>query len=74
MTSHGPLTDLEKLEHLLGHWVEHNEAHMKNYQEWVVKAEALGDKELSQVLAAVVRAGSEQGALLRKALQVIQGT
>ncbi len=48
------MTDLKKLKHLLKHWIEHNDAHVKTYSEWASKAESLGEKELSNLLKQVV--------------------
>ena len=65
------MTELEKLKRLLEHWIEHNEAHMKTYDEWIVKAEALGAKEVSEVLKKVAAESGKQGELFRKALDLI---
>jgi len=35
-------TEMEKLEILLKHWVEHNEEHAGEFEEWAKKAKALG--------------------------------
>ena len=32
------MEDREKLEHLLKHWIEHNEEHAAEYREWAIKA------------------------------------
>ncbi|WP_457591535.1 hypothetical protein [Geoglobus sp.] len=29
--------ELEKLRHLLDHWIEHNEEHISKYREWAEK-------------------------------------
>ena len=42
------MTELEKLKHLLQHWMEHNNAHVKTYTEWAEKAEALERKDFSE--------------------------
>jgi len=44
-----------KLEHLLGHWAEHNEAHAASYLEWAKKAESWGNAELGGVLKEIAR-------------------
>lgn len=44
------MTDLEKLRHLLEHWIEHNDEHSKTYLEWSKKAGAAGKTELSAAL------------------------
>jgi len=35
------MTELEKLKHLLEHWIEHNEAHVKTYNEWAVRLDRI---------------------------------
>ncbi|HET6514350.1 MAG TPA: hypothetical protein VFG09_04260 [Thermodesulfovibrionales bacterium] len=44
------MKDLEKLGHLLHHWIEHNEEHAETYRAWAEKADSLGKKDLSAVL------------------------
>ena len=39
------MTDLDKLKHLLKHWMEHNDAHVNTYEEWAQKAEAMGEND-----------------------------
>jgi hypothetical protein len=65
------MTELEKLKHLLEHWTEHNEAHIKTYNEWASKAEALGETELSGLLRQVVDESRKLNALFNKALKII---
>jgi len=35
------MNDIEKLKHLLEHWIEHNEAHVKTYNEWAVRLDRI---------------------------------
>jgi hypothetical protein len=65
------MTDLEKLKHLLEHWVEHNEAHVKTYDEWAQKAEILGEKELSAVLRQITDESKKLQGLFQKAIESI---
>ena len=65
------MNDIEKLKHLLEHWIEHNEAHVMTYHEWIVKADALGAKEVSEILKQVVVESGKQGELFRKALDIL---
>ncbi len=66
------MTELEKLKHLIGHWIEHNEAHLKTYSEWGEKADLLGKKEVSEILRKVVAESRKQGELFKKALEIIK--
>lgn len=65
------MTELEKLKHLLQHWIEHNEAHVKTYSEWVQKAESLGEKELSGILRQIAGESRKLADLFKKALESI---
>ncbi len=65
------MTDAEKLKHLLKHWIEHNEAHIKNYSEWASKADSAGNKELSGILKQVADESEKLNGLFNKALEII---
>jgi rubrerythrin len=62
------MTDLEKLKHLLEHWIDHNDAHVKTYREWAVKAESLGEKELADILSRIAEESKKLEGLFNKAL------
>lgn len=47
------MDDREKLVFLLGHWKEHNHAHRQTYRAWALKANDLGEVEVSQLLTEV---------------------
>jgi len=66
------MTELEKLKHLIEHWIEHNEAHVKTYSEWASKAEALGEAELSEVMKQIVVESGKLNGLFGKALEIIK--
>lgn len=66
------MTELEKLRHLLGHWIEHNDAHIETYREWASKAGALGEHELSDVLDQIAGDSKKLNALFHKAKEIIQ--
>ncbi len=65
------MTDLEKLKHLLEHWKEHNEAHVKTYNEWALKAVSLGEEELSNILKQIAEESKKLNGLFIKALKSI---
>lgn len=65
------MTDLEKLKHLLKHWMEHNEAHVNTYSEWALKAESSGGKELSDILRQIADESKKLEVLFKKALESI---
>ncbi len=62
------MTDLEKLKHLLEHWIEHNDDHVKIYNEWAGRAESLGKKELSGLLTQITEESRKLKDLFKKAL------
>lgn len=63
------MTEMEKLKHLLGHWIEHNEAHVKTYEEWASKAESSGEKKLSEILKQIAEENKKLEELFKKALE-----
>ncbi|GBE06579.1 hypothetical protein BMS3Abin10_02236 [bacterium BMS3Abin10] len=65
------MTELEKLKHLLQHWMEHNEAHVKTYSEWASKAESLGEKELADILEQIAAETKKQEELFLRASKII---
>jgi hypothetical protein len=44
------MTDMDKLNHLLGHWREHNDEHAANYRSWAEKAAAAGHESAADLL------------------------
>lgn len=65
------MTDLEKLKHLIEHWIEHNESHVKTYSEWALKAESSGEKKLSAMLRQIAEESKKLEGLFKKALERI---
>ncbi len=65
------MTELEKLKHLLKHWIEHNDAHIKTYSEWASRTDSLGEKELSDILNQIVEESKKLNALFSKASEII---
>ena len=48
------MEDREKLQHLLAHWIEHNDEHGREFREWADKARGLGEAEVhGDILRAV---------------------
>ncbi len=66
------MTDLEKIKHLLKHWLEHNEAHVSNYKEWASKAETLGEHELSHIIKQIADSSENLNELFVKAMDLIK--
>ena len=59
-------SDLEKLEVILKHWIEHNEEHGKEFQRWAERAKTLGNVEVhDEILRAVEQMNLANGHLVR---------
>ena len=65
------MTELEKLKHLLEHWIEHNDAHVKTYEEWAAKAANLGEADLSIIIKEIAANSKKLDELFRKALGML---
>ncbi|MBI4653854.1 MAG: hypothetical protein HY752_02520 [Nitrospirae bacterium] len=63
------MTELQKLKHLLEHWIEHNNDHVKTYMVWASKVELLGKKELSDILKQIAEESKKLDELFKKALK-----
>lgn len=66
------MNDLEKIRHLIEHWIEHNKAHVETYHGWASRTAALGQNELSDVLTQIVHESEKLEILFHKALQSIE--
>jgi len=66
------MTELEKLKHLLEHWIEHNASHVNTYDEWAVKLTSLGEKELAGVLEQIADESRKLEKLFNQAIQKIK--
>ncbi len=65
------MTDLEKLKHLLKHWIEHNDAHVKTYNEWAEKADTLGESDLSHIIKEIADNSKKLDELFKRAMEMI---
>ncbi|WP_342305510.1 hypothetical protein [Methanolobus sp. ZRKC5] len=59
--------DKPKLEHLIGHWIEHNESHSESFSEWATKIETAGYKEIAEDIKMAAEKMNECSKLLKKA-------
>jgi hypothetical protein len=62
--------DIQKLAHLIDHWVEHNAEHAKTYRDWAGRAEAAGKEELAGVLREIADATVRMDGLFQKAREL----
>jgi len=65
------MNDLDKLRHLLKHWLEHNDAHINTYEEWAQKTETMGEKDISEILKQITDESRKLNNLFQKALESI---
>lgn len=57
----------DRLKHLLPHWVEHNEAHIQQLEEWAAKARSAGMGEIADLVTAAADAMRQANAGLTQA-------
>ena len=65
----GSLSEREKLERLLEHWVKHNDDHIKTYREWSEKAEALNLQDVATLLEEACEVTASLNELFKKAIE-----
>jgi ABC-type cobalamin/Fe3+-siderophores transport system ATPase subunit len=70
LPSGGTMDDINKLNHLLEHWAEHNEEHAKTYLEWAGKADSLDKKELAGLLKKIADDTKAIDSLFKKAMEI----
>lgn len=63
----GPMKEIDKLNHLIGHWLEHNKEHAATYGGWADKAAAAGKPELAAILGEIAQKTAEMDALFQRA-------
>ena len=67
------MLELEKLKHLLEHWIEHSREHTIRYAEWAEKVRS-ESPEVSEILKEAVKKFEEGEKLLKKAMDVLSTT
>lgn len=68
------MNDIEKLQVLLPHWVEHNTSHADDYRAWIDLARAAGLPHVAEHLAAAVEKLEEVNHDLQGALEHLGGS
>ena len=61
-------TDMEKLQILINHWIEHNEEHAGEFEKWAGRAKSAGSVAVHDHIADAVKKLLEANEHLRKAL------
>ena len=66
-------TDIEKLQMLLSHWLQHNESHGKEYAKWAAVARQTGHATTAEHIEKAVELLAKADKAFEKALQSIGG-
>ncbi|NOY53735.1 MAG: hypothetical protein GXP58_08965 [Deltaproteobacteria bacterium] len=64
---------LEKLDHLLHHWMEHNESHGEGYKTWMNRAEQSGRADVAREIGKALTLSREMNAHFKKARKLLKG-
>lgn len=65
------MDDMDKLKHLIGHWIEHNAEHEKTYMDWSDMALEAGNRELCEILRDIAAKTKGMEKLFLKARKAI---
>ena len=63
----------EKLAHLMGHWIEHNEAHTEEYRKWAEVAKEDGLTDVSEAIYKAISKVNEITRILEDAQELLGG-
>ena len=66
-------TDIEKLQVLVSHWLQHNESHGKEYAKWASVARQSGHSTAAQCIEQAVDLLAEADKALAEALESLGG-
>jgi hypothetical protein len=61
------MEEMDKLGHLIEHWMEHNVEHEKTYLDWAGRAEKAGKPALAEVLRQIAAETRGMDELFRRA-------
>ncbi len=56
-----------KIKHLLGHWIEHNESHIKSFRDWANKLQSAGFGDAAEDILLAADEMDESSEYLAKA-------
>lgn len=62
-------TDMEKLQVLINHWIEHNEEHADEFRKWAERAKASGNEAIYDDILKAVEKLHDANENLRAALK-----
>ena len=67
------LTDIEKLQRLIPHWIEHNQSHAAEFLRWAALARASGEEQAAALIENAAALLQKTEAELSAALEKIGG-
>lgn len=62
----------ERLSHLVPHWIEHNESHAQQLEEWGARARGVGLTQAAEEIAVAAGAMREATAALQRARTALE--
>ncbi len=62
----------ERLSHLVPHWIEHNESHVEQLEEWAARAREAGLTQAAEEIGAAAGAMREATAALHRARAALE--
>lgn len=62
-------SDIEKLQVLLPHWIEHSQSHQDEFAKWVELVRSGGHEEIASIIEKALLTMKETDTLLRQALE-----
>jgi hypothetical protein len=65
--------DLKKLEHLLVHWIEHNEAHEEGYLKWIQRVDDAGREDVAGEIRKSLGLSREMSRCFERAIELMKG-
>ena len=68
-TEQGSLSEKEKLERLLEHWIKHNDDHIKTYREWSEKAKSQNLQDVGTLLEEACEITGSLNQLFKRAIE-----
>jgi hypothetical protein len=67
------MNDIQKLQVLLAHWVEHNREHGEEFRQWAQRAEEFGSGEVASRLEMAAQKMTDLNDSLRAARNLLEG-
>ena len=67
-------SEIEKLQVLISHWLEHNASHGREYANWGEVAEKAGHRDAAEHIGRAVALLAEADRALQEALKAVGGT